>query len=162
MSYLETLLVGLLSYCQLHRTQISEEEVMMSGNEARPGADSFSFCMLRIIQISVILSCIIVVTESTSFQISISTGFPTLPFFCLPQLGPSGHFPRCSRVCVWEKRGRKREKKMREMDANWHLKFALNSWNGVKSFLGFFTTCTVEFTVWACVCGCFAISLKSL
>lgn len=90
----------------------------MSGNEARPGADSFSFCMFRIIQISVVLSCIIAVTESTSFQIIISTGFPTLPSFCLLQLGPSGHFPRCGRVCVWEKRGRKREKEMREMFAN--------------------------------------------
>lgn len=130
----------------------------MSGNEARPGADSFSFCMFRIIQISVVLSCIIAVTESTSFQISISTGFPTLPSFCLLQLGPSGHFPRCGRVCVWEKIGRKRWERCLQIG---NKKFALNSWNGVKSFLGFFTTCTVEFTVWACVCGCFAISLRA-
>lgn len=94
------------------------------------------------------------------FQISISSEFPTLS---LP-LGPSGHFPRCSLVCVCEKRcrdeGAGRGGQMtREMIQIWNMIWLEFLKLSERVFLFcsvlVLAACTDDFTaqfVWGCLC----------
>lgn len=96
------------------------------------------------------------------FRLVSAQGFPRCPPSVCCNSGQVGiSHDAVEFVCERREAEKERERDERDVCKSATKKFALNSWNGVKGFLGFFTTCTVESTVWACVCGCFAISLRA-